>query len=80
MSADGLIAAVKAKALSVDSIQCLAYLLAGRTGRRSDAIASIIGRRLSNGFIEQAAAEWLMSQSMEINLSIWDEVEPFVVS
>lgn len=78
MSVDGIIAAVKTKALSANSIRCLAYMLASRTGRRSDAIASMFGRQLTNGVIERIEAEWLMERSSEINLSVWDEVDPFV--
>jgi len=77
MSPSGLTAAIEAKALSADSIQCLAYLLTGRIGVRSDAIATAIGRRLRSGNIAANEAEWLVSQSGEINLSVFDELEQF---
>lgn len=70
-------AAIEAKALSAESIQCLAYLLTRRIGVRSDAMAMAIGRRLGNGVIAANESEWLASQSGEINLSVWDEVKPF---
>jgi hypothetical protein len=77
MSVEGLLAAVAAKALSADSIRCLAYVIESRSGRRSDAMASLIGRRLSRGSIEKHEAEYLVANSGEINLSVFDEVEPF---
>lgn len=77
MSVEGIMAAVAAKALSADSIRCLAYMLAQWTGRRFDAIASGVGKRLASGSIERHEAEWLVSKSSEINLSVWDEVEKF---
>jgi len=70
MSVDGLIAAVQAQALSPDSIRSLAYLLADLTGRRSDAIASMIGRQLSAGHIDRPDAEWLVYRSSEIVLQV----------
>jgi hypothetical protein len=77
MSVDGLLAAVSAKALSPDSIRCLAYLLDSRSVRSSDAMATMIGKRLHRGVIEKHEAEYLVANSGEINLSVWDEVEPF---
>jgi hypothetical protein len=38
----------------------------------------MFGRQLTNGVIERIEAEWLMERSSEINLSVWDEVDPFV--
>ena len=77
MSVDAIIEAVKAKALSVDSIRSLAYFLANCTKHKSDEIASMIGCRLQRGVIYREEAECLMSASSEINLTVWDEVEPF---
>lgn len=77
MSPSGLILAITAKALSADSIRCLAYALAGRNGVRSDAVATAIGARLRNGVIDAGEADWLASQASNINLTVWDEVEPF---
>jgi hypothetical protein len=77
MSVEGIMAAVAAKSLSADSIRCLSYVLENRSGRRSDAMASLIGRRLSHGSIEKHEAEYLVANSGEIILSVFDEVEPF---
>jgi hypothetical protein len=77
MTIQGIMAAVAAKALSPDSIRCLAYVLESRSGRRSDAMASLIGRRLSRGSMEKHEAEYLVANVGEINFSVLDEVEPF---
>jgi hypothetical protein len=77
MTVQGIMAAVAAKALSPDSIRCLAYVLESRSGRRSDAMASLIGRRLSRGSIEKQEAEYLVANVGEINFSVLDEVAAF---
>lgn len=78
MSVNGIMKAVASKSLSPDSIRSMAYMLAKRTGHRSDEIASMFGRQLHKGIISEEEAEWLFDQSENLILLVWDEVEPFV--
>ncbi len=77
MTVQGIMAAVAAKALSADSIRCLAYVIEKRAGQRSDALATMIGRRLHRGVIEKDEAQYLVANVGEITFSVLDEVEPF---
>ncbi len=67
MSPSGLKAAVEAKALSADSIRCLAYSLAGRNGVRSDASARRAGESVE-------VAKTLVKSGGNVSASLFVEV------
>jgi hypothetical protein len=75
LSADRLFLTARRKGFSPDSVQAIAYLLAGVVGLRSDAIASQIGARVSRDGITMEEAELLMSRSDQLAMQINEEVD-----
>jgi hypothetical protein len=77
ITAANLIETVKSKAMSLDSVRCIAYLLAARAGR-TDRVASIIGQRIMRGNMTQEDADYLMCDSRKMNLSVWEDIEQHI--
>ena len=72
-----LIGVIEKRLLSEDSIKSMAYILAGRFGRKlgSDQLAADYGKAMSCGLIDKEDAELLVDRAQGLDISVWDECE-----